>query len=253
VKEGRRLLAVNRPAGTVDYTFHGSTAAAVEYDGAGWRRELKAGSEWVQTWPERRTRNTIYFSIALSPDGAKAAMGRTQCTVELLDWPGGGPGATLQPPSAEDVREQRVYALAFSPDGKLLAAAAGRSGFVDDPAENWFGRNGGLYLYDVASGECVAAFPMPEDDLLDVVFSPDGELLFAGNTDCTVRVFDVSARKELAVLSGHMGGVNALAFSPDGQTLASAGGDGLVRLWPWRQLLDRPEKATTSPKRKRGK
>jgi WD40 repeat protein len=46
----------------------------------------------------------------------------------------------------------------------------------------------------------------------------------------------------VAVLSGHVGGVNALAFTLDGKTLASAGGDGAVRLWPWREILARPER-----------
>jgi WD40 repeat protein len=139
-----------------------------------------------------------------------------------------------------------VYALAFSPDGKLLAAGAGRSGFVDDPSENWFGRGGGLYLHDVSKGECVVTFPTPNDDITAVAFAPDGSLLFAGSTDCSVRVVDVSTRQEIAVLRGHVGGVNSLAFSPDGKTLASAGGDGLVRLWPWRQILGRPEQQDTA-------
>jgi WD40 repeat protein len=75
-------------------------------------------------------------------------------------------------------------------------------------------------------------------------------LLFAGSTDCSIRVIDVAKKKELAILSGHVGGVNALAFSPDGNVLASAGGDGLVRLWPWRQLLGRPEKRARTRSRR---
>jgi WD40 repeat protein len=243
---------------TDSLAFQGTHAAAVCYDGEAWRCDLTARGSWEQCWPVRRdTRNIIFFTMALAPGGAKAALGRTQCAVELVDWPGGGEGPTLRPALPEEqIERQRVYAIAFSPDGKLLAAGAGRSGFVDDPREEWFGRGGGLYLYDAVKGEPLASFPAPNDDYTAVAFSPDGALLFAGSTDCAIHVVDVATRQEMAVLSGHVGGVNALCFSPDGQTLASAGGDGLVRLWPWRQLLARPEAPTPAapaPRRRRKK
>ena len=140
----------------------------------------------------------------------------------------------------ERAERPRTRALAFSPDGKLLAAGSGISGFVDDPREEWWGRGGGIYLYDAVRGQLLAKFDAKNDDVMALAFSPDGALLFSAATDCQLRVFDVSTRTEFAALGGHVGGVNALAFSPDGQTLASAGGDGLVRLWPWRRLLERP-------------
>jgi hypothetical protein len=235
VRPGPDKSAVNAVA------FWGTLAAAVTYDGECWRRELTVPGDWQQCWPARRgDRDDIYFTMALSPGGTKAALGRMRGAVELLDWPG-GTGPTLRPALLEiELIDQRVYTLAFSPDGKLLAAGTGTSGFVYDPSQEWHGRGGGIYLYDAALGEYLAGFPTPKDDIMAVAFSPDGSLLFCGSTDCTVRVFDVAARKEIAVLSGHVGGVNALAFSPDGETLASAGGDGLVRLWPWRQVLERP-------------
>ncbi len=250
-------LYAPQTSATDSLAFQGTQAAAVSYDGAAWRRDLTARGDWEEVWPGRRdTRNIIYFTIALAPGGAKAALGRTQCTVELVDWPDGDEGPALRPVlPEEEIERQRIYALAFSPDGKLLAAGAGRSGFVDDPREEWFGRGGGLYLYDAVKGQPLASLPAPNDDYTAVAFSPDGALLFAGSTDCCVHVVDVAARQEVAVLSGHVGGVNALCFSPDGHTLASAGGDGLVRLWPWRQLLARPEApapAAPAPRR-RGK
>jgi WD40 repeat protein len=160
--------------------------------------------------------------------------------IDVLDWPG-GTGPTWRPEvTATHPDSQRVHALAFSPDGKLLASANGMSGFVEDTSEEWFGWGGSLLLFDVAKGECIAQFPREKDDILAVAFSPDGSLLFSGATDCQIRVVDVASRQEIAVLCGHIGCVNHLAFSPDGETLASAGGDGLVRLWPWRQILDRP-------------
>jgi WD40 repeat protein len=233
------------------------TATAVCYDGEGCRRDLAVAGDWVQCWPERRGgRDEIYVEVALAPDGSKVALGRTGCAVDLFEA-SGGPRRLLQPPDAGDevVRRQRVRALAFSPDGQILAAGAGRSGFVDDPREEWWGRNGGICLYEVDTGKLLADFPTAKDDIMAVAFSPDGSLLFAGSTDCTIRVVDVATRKEVATLSGHMGGVNALAFSPDGQTLASGGGDGLVRLWPWRQMLGRQEApaAPAEPRIARGR
>jgi hypothetical protein len=238
--------------GCVAVAFEGALATTLRYDGSAWRRDLTSESGWQEVWPERRGgRHVIYFSLALSPDGQRIALGMTECSVELLGR-SGADGPTLRPPlPAAEIERQRVYAVAFSPDGALLAAGAGRSGFVDDPSENWFGRGGGLYLYDVARAELLAAFPTPRDDVTALAFAPDGALLFAGSTDCTIRVVEVQTRQEVAVLSGHIGGVNGLAFSPDGQLLASAGGDGLVRLWPWRQVLGRPAPTAGAPARRR--
>jgi hypothetical protein len=222
--------------------FHGTTAAALRYDGEVSRRDLTVEGDWQQCWPARRSNNDeeYYCSIAFAPKGDRVALGRKGGVVDVLAWPA-GTGPTLRPELTAQQRDYcRVHALAFSPDGKLLATANGMSGFVEDPAQEWFGWGGSLHLFDVGKGECVAQFPRERDDILTVAFSPDGTLLFTGATDCQVRVVDVASRQEIAVLCGHVGCVNHLAFSPDGEALASAGGDGLVRLWPWRQVLDRP-------------
>src|SRR5256885_181207 len=102
-------------------TFQGTVATAAGYNGAGWRRDLTAKGDWAPLWPERRRgRDVIYFSVALAPGGTKVALGRTQCGVELFDLPG-GEGPLLQPvPSEASLEDQRVYRLAFSPDGTLL-------------------------------------------------------------------------------------------------------------------------------------
>jgi len=46
-----------------------------------------------------------------------------------------------------------------------------------------------------------------------------------------VNLWDAETGQELRTLSGHSGWVNAIAFSPDDQTLASGSCDGQVRLW----------------------
>ncbi len=246
---GGKPSPLTRPDhGWSDMAFHGTTAAVLRYNGEVSRRDLTAEGAWEPCWPERVVdRGESYYVLAFDPKGGRVAVGRRRGVIEVLDFPD-GPGEVIRPDIKEERRiDYRMHALAFSPDGKHVASANGLSGFVEDPAQEWYGWGGSLHLLDMEKRECVAQFPRERDDILCVAFSPDGSLLFSGATDCQIRVVDVASRKEVAVLCGHVGCVNHLAFSPDGETLASAGGDGLVRLWPWRKVLGLPAPAAKAP------
>src|SRR5262249_35189554 len=64
-----------------------------------------------------------------------------------------------------------------------------------------------------------------------VAFSPDEKLLASGSADKTIKLWDMTSRKELLTLKGHRERVTGVAFSADGQHLVSGSDDRSVRLW----------------------
>jgi WD40 repeat protein/tetratricopeptide (TPR) repeat protein len=123
----------------------------------------------------------------------------------------------------------RIYvtAVAYSPDGKLLAAAA------YDPFRGFRGQGpepGDVLLWDAATGELLHTLHGHDDAVQAVAFSPDGGRLVSASRDSTARVWDVAAGRELLRLTApdRLGGV---CFRPDGKRLAAGCADGTVRFW----------------------
>ncbi|HEY9638873.1 MAG TPA: NB-ARC domain-containing protein, partial [Coleofasciculaceae cyanobacterium] len=69
------------------------------------------------------------------------------------------------------------------------------------------------------------------NNVLTMVFSPDGTLLATGDIDGVIHLWLVSSGQPLLTLQGHQGWIWHLAFSPDGQMLASGSFDASIRLW----------------------
>ena len=120
---------------------------------------------------------------------------------------------------------EEVTAVAFSPDGALLASAGtGQSGI----------RYGGIVkLWDVDTPTNIPiVFYGGFRNLKSMAFSPDGTILAAGSDDLTIKLWNMAEGELITTLEGTGGPVTSIAFSPDGTLLASASNiRGIVALW----------------------
>jgi Tol biopolymer transport system component len=139
--------------------------------------------------------------------------------------------------SVLQVKEGDVLCVAFSPDGKTVAAGYDLLG---DP-----GGGGGVVLWEMAGRKRLLDAPLEvkEGSVSSVAFSPDGRTILAGYRGFVdtivggVVLWDAAGRKRVvdAPLEVKEGWVSSVAFSPDGKTIAAGyhliSDDGGVVLW----------------------
>lgn len=151
-------------------------------------------------------------AVAFAPKDKVLATGSSDGTVVL--W-----RTTERRRAAVFTAGGRVRSVAFSPDGRTLAA--GVSGVA----------GGAVRVWDVTGRRAVATLTT-DAPVRAVAYAPDGRTLASAESDGTITLWRAGGRyRSITTFVGHGEGVNALAFSPDGRTLASAGSDHTVRLW----------------------
>ncbi len=101
------------------------------------------------------------------------------------------------------------------------------------------GQDGRIQLWDMKTGEAIRQFQGPMPRVRDFAFSPDRKLLAgtyrsgANASEYQVKVWDASGTEQRAMTAG-LGGISAVAFSPDGLTLVAASYDTNLRAWSTR-------------------
>jgi WD40 repeat protein len=115
-----------------------------------------------------------------------------------------------------DLDRAAVAAIAFSPDGSLLAA-----GDIEKR----------IKVFDVKTAKALRKLEDLGVTVTSLAFSPDGSLLASAGKENVIRLWDVKTGQLLKTLDGHTLAVSDVAFSPDGSLLASSGYDKVIKLW----------------------
>lgn len=208
--------------GAVDWSPDGCLVAA-----AGTKAELRVWES--ESWKQKyllQGHSAVVQSLAFCPDGRFLASGSSDGTIRLWNLETGNNDRTLMQPlpeagAAESLgRPGMVFAVAVSPDGRLLASGGG----------DGVGQAGELAVWDLPSGRLLRRLPCPSGfQVWDLAFSPDSRLLFCGSAVGTLQLWEVETGK-LNREFPRQDQLRALAYSKDGKTLASAS-RGTIHLW----------------------
>jgi WD40 repeat protein len=163
------------------------------------------------------------LSVAFHPDGRRLVTASSDGTVRQWD---STTGRDIQ--STYDRHTGEVMTAVYSPDGLYVASG---------------GADRAIRLWEAASRHDVTALHGHTGYIRNLAFTADGRRLVSvsqlpslgyferGTEDGTVRIWEVGLQTGASVLRGHTNDVYPVAYSPDGQWIASGSWDTTVRLW----------------------
>ncbi len=158
--------------------------------------------------------------LAFSPDGTRLAAGgydgklfvwEVATGKKLIEVPAGPPPA----PNTEATRNV-LHALAFSPDGKEIAAG---------------GSDARVHVFGTADGKLLRSIQGHASSVCALAYHPGGAVLVSGSKDRTVRLWNPANGQALKSLEGHTAWVQGVVLLEKGTRLASVGADQTGRLW----------------------
>jgi WD40 repeat protein len=152
-------------------------------------------------------------AVTFTPDGKEVVVG-SQAGLEVRTWP------DLKPDRAMKTELDHVHDLAFSPDGKTLAAVGGT------PA-----RRGTVELFRWPGGELIRRFSPHRDLVYAVDWRADSAAVATAGADGIVGIHPTAGEGGSRKLEGHSRGVLAAVFLPGDAGLLTAGVDASLRLW----------------------
>lgn len=150
--------------------------------------------------------------VTFSPDGKSLAVGDTDGQIRIIEL------ATKKQKLMFDASADGITALAFSPDGALLASGSGYS-------------EKEIRLWDVSAGKHAGDILGHTSWITALVFTPDGRKLVSASGDQTIRIWEIATRRETDLLRGHESEIYTLNLTKNGNMAISGSKDGEARIW----------------------
>ena len=194
------LKGHSAPAQEAVFSPDGRTLYTAGYDGSVIVWDLGGARRLGETFRYIPQANSAATGSAVDPNGSIYAVSPRPDRVRL--W-----NTVTRTPTGPALRGPLGYVtdIAFSPDGKLIAATGLR----------------GAVIWDTATRKTIRVLPVGDHGASAVSFSPDGLTVAIGRSDSIVALYDVRTGSQTGKLVGYWS-ITDLDFSPDGKLLATA-------------------------------